>query len=214
MLDEVFGTGPAIKKLRLRSQLHCNAYMTPGSFIATPDAKIHRRLRAPLNPFFSKQSIQRLEPFLQRCLLKAEMILRQHASSSVPITLNSLFNAMTNDIITEYSFGKCWDNLEQSDLNAQFFAVMSENTKMWHFSSYYPWIMANFESIPPSIIMWMLPAMKVLIPHFQVGIRSSYFDIFSNINCSHWKTRSMQLEIPRIKKLIRCLSSVVFSTAI
>jgi len=142
--------------------------MTPGAFASTLDHDLHRSRRAPVTPFFSKQSIRRLEPILQRCLGKILSRFEQHAINHTPLNLKILFDASTNDIITEYAFGNCWDNLEVPDLNERFFQIMSGSAKMWHISSYFPWIMDFLTSLPEKIAIWLAPDMEVLLPHFAV----------------------------------------------
>jgi hypothetical protein len=129
--------------------------------------------RAPMAPFFSKQSVRRLEPILQRCLSKIHDRFDQAAVSKTPLDLRLLFNASTSDIITEYAFGNCWNNLDVSDMNQRFFEVMSRSPKMWHVASYLPWIMNFFVSIPEAVAVWLMPDMAVLIPHFAVRSRLS-----------------------------------------
>ena len=85
-----------------------------------------------------------------------------------PLDLKLLFHASTSDIITEYAFGNCWNNIDIPDLNERLFQVMSDSVKMWHISSYFPWIMGFFTSIPEKVAIWLAPDMEVLLPHFAV----------------------------------------------
>jgi hypothetical protein len=59
-----------------------------------------------MNPYFSKQSIQRLEPILQRTLKKVMGRLAQNAESGEPIGMQLLYAATTIDIISDYCFGQ------------------------------------------------------------------------------------------------------------
>ncbi len=167
-LDQVYGV-PG--KRRNKSQLHCNALMTPGAFIATSGHDLHRSRRSPLNPFFSKQSIRRQDPIVQRSLGKVLNIFDKYAASGAPLSLWAVFVAATGDIITEYSFGDCWNNLDAPDHNEPIFRVMAEGSRLWHVSSYQPWIMQSFQSLPDSIVVWLAPAVKGVIAPFSVGLK-------------------------------------------
>lgn len=142
--------------------------MVPGAFHSTSDHDLHRTRRSPLNPFFSKQSIRRVEPIVQRSLGKVLHIFAKYARSGVPLDLWAVFVAATGDIITEYSFGDCWNNLDAPDYNEPIFRTMAEGARMWHLSSYQPWIMQSFQSLPDSVVVWLFPAVKGVIAPFSV----------------------------------------------
>jgi cytochrome P450 len=59
-----------------------------------------------MNPYFSKQSIQRLKPILQRTLKKVLDRLAQNAESAGPIGMQLLHAATTTDIISDHCFGQ------------------------------------------------------------------------------------------------------------
>jgi cytochrome P450 len=159
-LDQVYG---AAGKRRDKSQLHCNSLMVPGSLVSTPSHDLHRMRRGPLNPFFSKQSIRRLEPILQRCLEKVLVIFSERAESSKPINTKMLFSAATNDIIIEYAFGHGWNNLDSPDLNESFLEVMDKGSYMWHVSSYFPWVMRGLTALPESVAAYAAPGILHMI---------------------------------------------------
>ena len=66
-MDQLFaGSG----KRREKYQTTLNAILAPGSVLATKEHDLHRRRRAAVNPFFSKLSVRRVEPTIQRTLSK------------------------------------------------------------------------------------------------------------------------------------------------
>ena len=139
---------------------------TPGAFVATQEHDLHRARRAPMSSFFSKQSIRRLEPILQRCLEKILARFELHAANHTPLDVRILFNASTSDIITGYSFGNCWNSLDVPDLNEWFFKVMVDGAKMVHVSSYFPFIIQLLTSLPEKVAIWLAPDMEVLTSTF------------------------------------------------
>ncbi|KAH8746835.1 hypothetical protein BGZ57DRAFT_917325 [Hyaloscypha finlandica] len=59
-----------------------------------------------MNPYFSKQSIQRLKTILQRTLKKVLGRLAQNVESGEPMGMQLLYAATTIDIISDYCFGR------------------------------------------------------------------------------------------------------------
>jgi cytochrome P450 len=82
----------------------------------------HRLRRAPLNPFFSKQSVTRLEPVIRSAIDTLCARLREFQRSKEPVDLRYAFCALSADIITKYCFAVSYDHLLDLD-----FAP-----KIWH----------------------------------------------------------------------------------
>jgi hypothetical protein len=74
--------------------------------------------RMALNPFFSKQAVQRLEPMIQSKIDLLCKRLREFAQQGRVLTVENAMMALTTDIISEYSFGYSFNALEQEDLAA------------------------------------------------------------------------------------------------
>jgi hypothetical protein len=55
--------------------------------------------RKPLEPFFSRMGVQRLQPMLGAVVLKLEERLKTMAGSGKVVRLDHAFNAMSGDII-------------------------------------------------------------------------------------------------------------------
>jgi hypothetical protein len=112
--------------------------ISPGTFISTPESDLHRNRRAILSPFFSKQSIRRIEPILQGALLNVLDRLGKYVKSGVPIRTNLLFTAAASDVITEYAFKRSLNNLEKCDLNEASFTTTADAPKTCRVVSYFP----------------------------------------------------------------------------
>lgn len=69
------------------------------SHLLTQDHDLHKRRRKPLEPFFSRMGIQRLQPMLAEISLKMETRLRELAGTRKVIRLDHLFSAFSGDII-------------------------------------------------------------------------------------------------------------------
>lgn len=93
-------------------------FYCPDSEFCTQDHDLHRMRRMALNPFFSKQAVQRLEPMIQSKIDLLGKRLREFAQQGQVLTVENAMMALTTDIISEYSFGYSFNALEQEDLAA------------------------------------------------------------------------------------------------
>ena len=74
------------------------------SMFETMDHNLHRYRRAALNPFFSKRSVQALEPVIQE---KVDELLgrrRKALNTSQVVDLSAAYAALTADLVSEYAF--------------------------------------------------------------------------------------------------------------
>lgn len=111
-----------------------------------------------MNQFFSKASVRRVEPIIQKNLDKLLVRLREFQRSSEPIPLNIAFTAFTSDIITEYSFGRSYNYLDSDDFNSAFSELMSGVHKMTGVLKHVPGIIPLMEALPNRVTTMLNPA--------------------------------------------------------
>ena len=107
-------------------------FHTPNAALGTQYHDLYRMRRMALNPFFSKQAVQRLEPVIQGKIDLLCKRLHEWASQARVLTVENAMMALTIDFISEYSFGYSYNSLEQDDLaafwNSSFKEGMSSGT--------------------------------------------------------------------------------------
>ena len=79
-----------------------------GSHFLTADHDLHRRRRKPLEPFFSRSGILRLQPLLAETTNKLNNRLEQARRSGAIIRLDHAFFAMSGDVVGKL----CWADKE------------------------------------------------------------------------------------------------------
>ena len=161
-------------KRRHKYKVAVTTYATPGSSVGTEHHEVHRIRCAALNPFFSKQSIRRLDPILQETLGKVLDHLTRHASSAEPLKMRLLYSASTSDIIWDYCYGEMRDNLGREDLNEPFFeaaekANLGVNLGTWINN----WMMPLISSSPLWLILMIMPDIEVFVKMMQVSSTES-----------------------------------------
>lgn len=164
-MDQLFG---GAGKRRDKSKVAINGIGTPGSVLGTMNHDLHRVRRATLNPYFSKQSIRRLEPILQGVLEKVLSRLKRNAKSGEPMKMNILFTATTTDIIWDYCFGENPNTLDLGDLNEPFVKAFADAAQGYHASTFMPWLQVGMKALPFSLVVLLMPVARAFLEIIQV----------------------------------------------
>lgn len=85
---------------------------------------MHRIRRAALNPFFSKQSVGRLEDIIQLSIDRLYFRLGCSADSGLPVNLSDAFTAVSGDVISSYTFGESYNLVEQDEFAPEWRTLM------------------------------------------------------------------------------------------
>jgi hypothetical protein len=67
--------------------------------------------------------------------------------SGEPMGMQLLYAATTIDNISDYYFGRSWNNLDREDLNASYFAGFTEGAKVYHQLSIISWFHSLIKSL-------------------------------------------------------------------
>jgi cytochrome P450 len=167
-IDQLFGSAG---KRRDKYKIATNGFAAHKASLGTIKHELHRSRRGALNPFFSKQSIRRLEPILQRTLAKVLRNLSAAAKSGESMRMNLLYSAATSDIIYDYCFGQSANNLDRADLNEQFFSVFHEASKGYHFACFNPWLVPVMKKLPIKVMAVLMPGTEVFL---ELVVASQY----------------------------------------
>ena len=146
----------------LRQEMLTSMLSVPEATGATVTHDLHRTRRAALNPYFSKASIRRLDPVIQRTL---ENLLRRFsacAKTGDVLPLNTVYKAATSDIISDYTFGVSVDYLKRDDYNAPFFESVSSSFQIAWWLMHMPWLASLMHSIPKPVLSYITPGMESL----------------------------------------------------
>jgi len=83
----------------------------------TLDYDKHRQRREPWNPYFSKQSVSRLQPLLiQAVVNKLCMRLAEYQAAGKPINMVHAFACVTANVVSDYSFPQGYNLLTSLNL--------------------------------------------------------------------------------------------------
>jgi hypothetical protein len=158
-----------------------NVMASPNAIIGTKDHELHRRRRAVLNPYFSKQNIRRLQPVIHETLLNLLGRMENWARVGMPANIHLAYKASTKDIIQAYAFGEGQKCLEMEDMNMNLFAVM-EPSPINHLGTHFHWFSKLMLSLPPNVIVKMTPRIAVFVDYIMVS------------RMLHWRCKLMEID--------------------
>jgi cytochrome P450 len=123
----------------------------------------HRRRRAPLEPFFSRRAVLELEGVVQDKVAKLCRVVEEGISQATPVDLHAAFRAVSMDVITEYAFDDCWNQLDLPDLG-QWFSDMGLNVgvTLWTMQQF-PFLLEPMKAMPPWIVRRLSRAMSDML---------------------------------------------------
>lgn len=154
---------------------------------STAAANIHRLRRGPLNPFFSKVSIRRLEPLIQEKVEQLCVGLRNHMQRKATVNVGAAFYALSLDTISAYSFGTSWHCLESPDFAPEWEKTITAVLKTTPLGKQLPWLNTLMQKLPASVRRRLMPDVGIFIATKQTIAKR-----ITAINKSLKKSRASQ----------------------
>ena len=129
-----------------------NMFHIPGSMLSTVSHELHRARRQPLNQFFSRASVAKLEPVIKSKIDTLCRRLEAIRGSGAAMALNLAYTCLTTDIITEYSFGRSWGYIDRDDFAPEWTRMMAGGTEAALLNKQIPWFFPLMKALP----MWLV----------------------------------------------------------
>ncbi|KAF2689563.1 cytochrome P450 [Lentithecium fluviatile CBS 122367] len=141
--------------------------------VGTCGHELHRLRRSALNGFFSRRSISKLEPTIERAVYRASQLLKRRGSGRRIINLRNFFAAFSADVIGEVAFGSGYGLLDRPDFEPGWQQLMMDLSRATHLMKQFSWAYAILNSIPPSFLSLVHPLTKRLFSirrdiHFKI----------------------------------------------
>ena len=133
------------------------------SGLATEGHELHRTRRGALAHFFSKASVQRLEPVVQSVVDKLVGRLHQIKTSAAPVNLIDVFSSFTADVISEYSFAKPYGYLDHLDFAPHWHQTMMDISQNSHLLKQFGWLEPLMRRLPIWLVKIVTPQMMSLL---------------------------------------------------
>ncbi|KAL8715238.1 MAG: hypothetical protein Q9220_001196 [cf. Caloplaca sp. 1 TL-2023] len=145
-----------------------------GAQLATVQHEAHRRLRAPLAPFFSKKSISGMTGLIHERLGVLCHRIHEFKVSRRPMPLGLAFVALTADIVSTYALIRRLHLVEREDFSVDHHHMLVNFNTSCHLLKHFPWFFRMMQKMPHRIASWLDPELALmfsLIDRFSADIQ-------------------------------------------
>ncbi|KAI4284882.1 MAG: hypothetical protein L6R38_001091 [Xanthoria sp. 2 TBL-2021] len=132
-----------------------------GSHFLTTDHDLHRRRRRPLEPFFSRSGVLRLQPLLAETIEKFEDRLEQTKGSGSVIRLDHAFFALSGDVVGKLCWAEKEEFLDDPNFSPEWYNLVHGIIKSIYLFQMFPWLARALNHLPKSIILRAMPQAQV-----------------------------------------------------
>ncbi|ROV86771.1 hypothetical protein VSDG_10203 [Cytospora chrysosperma] len=123
-----------------------DAFGAPMSSICSVDHDLHKRRRAPLNPFFSKVNVSRRQHMIQELVdTLCERLDRLQGST---VNISTAISAFTRDVATDFVLGKNYHNLDNENFGADMTNVLQSSGAIWRTTKHVRFLGPLMKSLP------------------------------------------------------------------
>ena len=152
--DELYTSGA---RKRNKHWWSADMFGVPGAMISTVPHDIHRRLRAPIAPFFSQQAIRKFDPVIREKLEIMYTRFEEYRGTGQPVNIEDAYNALTNDIISEYCFGLSHGCLDMPNFNNEWAPLLMGSSENSLLHKQIPWITGLMRNLPLPLLLKIEP---------------------------------------------------------
>ena len=139
----------------------------------TSSNELHRIRRAVANPVFSRKAVLELEDVVQSKVKKLVQRMNDLISQGEPVDLHHGYRALSVDVITDYAFDNCYDQLDSPDFAADFFEMTNALIPRG-------WILQAFQPLLPLSNLITLSMAKKLNTSLYLFLQFRTVDNFSS----------------------------------
>ncbi|KAI4090565.1 MAG: hypothetical protein L6R37_007862 [Teloschistes peruensis] len=140
----------------------------------TLDHDKHRQRREPWNPYFSKQSVSRLQPLLIQAVVdKLCTRLAEYQAAGRPAVMTHAFACVTTDIISEYSFPEGYNLLDQPLFDHDHYDAWMALSKVSHLLKQFGWLYPLLDRMPMWVTKYTSPEMYLVLCTQEVLLKQT-----------------------------------------
>jgi cytochrome P450 len=131
-----------------------------GSHFLSTDHDLHRRRRKPLEPFFSRLGVTKLEPMVFDIATRLSRRLENCQGTNEIIRLDHAYVALAGDVIGRICCDNHSDLVEEDDFGADWYNILHDFIHSIPLVMAFPQIISLARLIPDSVIRWLDPRLK------------------------------------------------------
>jgi hypothetical protein len=139
---------------------HVGAKTFSGAMLETMDHDLHRSRRSAVANFFSKRSVQALEPLIAG---KAErLVQRLEEDTDKVINISHAMAGLTLDVISAYCFGEAMGDLEKPGYGKQWVELLHNGVQIRPVGRQFPLFINTLLDLPPKWVEKLNPAVAMM----------------------------------------------------
>ncbi len=119
-----------------------------GSIASTAAHDVHKGRRGILNPYFSRSSVDELQPSIRWHLKKMCRRIREYREEGKVVPLNTAFASLGADIITNYLMPQPYYLLDTPGFSPSYFHMMRAVNRYSQTAKNFAWLYPLLETIP------------------------------------------------------------------
>ncbi|MCJ1305556.1 hypothetical protein MMC08_008370, partial [Hypocenomyce scalaris] len=165
--DTLFASSASGER-RDKWEWYTKQFGTPAAMFSTVGHDQHKARRAALGWFFSMASVRRLQPILEERLQLLITRLRGFKDAEGEVMkVGYAFAAFTNDVVTEYAFGRSGHLLEEKDFGPDFHDAALVANKAAGLFRQMIWIFYFMQSLPEWLAVRLSPSLNSVLQLFH-----------------------------------------------
>jgi Cytochrome P450 len=153
---------------RNKSEYYLAQFQLPGSSFGTADYRHHRIRRGALNPFLSKQAVNRVQPMLTYMIDKLCHRIDGFQKSGEPFPLRLAYSCLATDIVTLIALNHNRKLLDSPDFSPMWIETVKSIAAAGHTMKQFPWFFSVIRALPPWVVGAMNPGMLLLLENQEV----------------------------------------------
>jgi len=134
---------------------------------------LHRLRRAPLNPFFSKQRVTKLQGLVWDLSDKLCARFEEYRGTGKPVLIRSAYSCLSTDTITTYAFDRCWNLLDDKEFAPWWNKSVAALAESGLYMRHVPWLIRIVNKMPLSLIR-VLSRDFATIMQYNLHVRLSH----------------------------------------
>ncbi|KAF2228480.1 putative cytochrome P450 [Viridothelium virens] len=132
-----------------------------GSHFLTTDHDLHRRRRKPLEPFFSRSGVLRLQPLLAETIEKLANRFEQMKGTNTVIHLDHAFYALSGDVVGKLCWAEKEEFLDDPNFSPEWYNLIHSIIKSIYLFQMFPWLARVVNRMPKRFVLWAMPQAQV-----------------------------------------------------
>lgn len=132
------------------------------TFSTTPH-DLHRNRRKPLNPMFSAKRISEFQSVIREKIDKFCHKLEEYKKDGRVLNMSRGWMALSTDIITQYSFGKSYDQLDVPDFTETLHDALVSIYTVGHLALHFPIIFPILDMLPDWFVLTVQPVLQPVV---------------------------------------------------